>query len=99
MIKIEVASAEVFTKSGIAAKSGKPYTIREQEAFAYVTDRNGQPQKYPAKIRINLNDDQAPYAVGNYTISPSSFYVDRFGGLTLGLILASSVPAAVAKAA
>lgn len=99
MIKIEVASAEVFTKSGIAAKSGKPYTIREQEAFAYVVDRNGNPQKYPAKIRINLNDDQAPYAVGNYQIAPESFYVDRFGGLTLGLILRAQVPLSAAKAA
>ena len=99
MIKIEVSSAEVFVKSGIAAKSGKPYNIRDQEAYAHTVDRNGAPQKYPQKIKINLRDDQQPYAVGVYTICPTSFFVDRFDSLTLGLILRPSVAAAAAPKA
>jgi hypothetical protein len=96
MLKIEIASPAITTKSGIAAKSGKPYTIREQEAFAYVVDRNGQPQKYPSKIRLNLGDDQQGYAVGFYIVDDRSFFVDRFDNLSLGLVLA---PVSVAGAA
>lgn len=77
-LKIEVKTTEVHTKSGIAAKTGKPYSIREQEAWAYTTDRNGQPNPYPQRIRVTLDDEQTPYPVGLHTISPSSFYVGQF---------------------
>lgn len=99
MIKIEIASTDVGVKSGVAVKTGKPYSIREQQAFAYVLDRDGQPQKYPQAIRINLRDDQAPYAVGLYTVDPRSFYVDRFDNLALGLVIRAPAAPAAVKAA
>lgn len=98
MIKIEVTSAEVRTKSGTSARTGKPYNIREQDAYAYTVGRDGQPQKYPQKIVINLGDDQAPYPLGMYQPAAESFYVDRFGGLSLGLVL-KPLPVSAAKAA
>lgn len=99
-IKIEVVSTEVKIKSGIAAKTGKPYTIREQEAYAVTVGRDGQANKYPQLIRINLGDNQPPYLPGNYVVAPESFFVDRFNGLSLGLILRPiAAAAAPARAA
>jgi hypothetical protein len=97
-IKIEVKTTEVSTKSGTSAKTGKPYSIREQEAWAYTTDRDGRPHPYPQRIRITLGDDQPPYPTGLHTLSPASFFVDRFGGLALGPVLQplGAVPAAKA---
>ncbi|MDO9449342.1 MAG: single-stranded DNA-binding protein [Rugosibacter sp.] len=97
-IKIEVSSAEVLTKSGIAAKTGKPYTIREQEAYAHTVSQDGTPQKYPSRIKVMLKDNQQPYAPGFYTIAPESFFVDRFDSLDIGLIL-RPINAAAVKAA
>lgn len=86
-IKIEVASASFETRSGVSARTGKPYSMKEQEAFAYTVSRDGELSKYPQRIKITLNDNQGPYPVGFYTVAPESFYVDRFDSLTLGLIL------------
>lgn len=80
-IKIEVKSTEVHTKSGTAAATGKPYSIREQDAWAFTTDREGNPQEYPQAIRITLDDQQQPYPVGFHTIAPTSFYVGQWGQL------------------
>lgn len=88
MIQIEVKSTEVTTKSGTSAKSGKPYSIREQVAvYAFLHDREGKPNPYPTRISISLRDDQEPYPVGLYTLAPESLYADRFSQLSLGPVL------------
>jgi len=94
-IKIEVSSDTVITRSGISARTGKPYSMREQEAYAHTVSRDGQPSKYPQRIKITLGDTQAPYQPGLYTVAPESFYTDRFESLTLGLVL-RPLPAASA---
>lgn len=86
-IKIEVSSDTVITRSGISARTGKPYSMREQEGYAHTVGRDGQPSKYPQLIKITLGDNQSPYPAGLYTVSPESFYVDRFNALSLGLVL------------
>lgn len=91
MIKIEIESAEVKTRSGVAAKTGKPYQMREQKAYAHLTDRDGKPNRYPSAFVILLGDDQPPYAPGVYGVSPASFYTDRFDNLAISVRL---VPAA-----
>lgn len=78
-IKIEVKSAEVVPKNGVSQKTGKPFSIREQEAWGHFTDPKGQPHPYPQRVRLTLDDNQPPYAPGVYTLSPASFYPDRFG--------------------
>ena len=83
MIDIEVKSAYVNTKSGVSAKSGKPYSIREQEAYAHVYGRDCKPAPYPVRVNLSLEDDQPPYQPGLYTLSPVCVYVDRFGSLSL----------------
>lgn len=98
MIKIEVKSSDITTKSGVAAKTGKPYTIREQEAWAFLYSAGG-PQPYPSRIVLNLEDDQTAYAAGAYTIDPSSIYVGDFGSLRLGRLRLKSLATSARAAA
>lgn len=83
MIKIEIKSAEVKTKSGVSAKTGKNYSIREQEGYAFTFNREGKPNAYPERIVLSLRDEDQPYQPGFYTICPSSFYVAGFGVLSM----------------
>lgn len=99
MIKIEVESAETVTKSGVAAKTGKPYNIREQKAYAYTVAPDGKPNRYPTSIKISLRDEQPPYQPGLYTLSPASLYTNKFDQLEISAILAPLPAAAAVKAA
>lgn len=88
MINIEVKSTEVSTKSGNSARTGKPYSIREQVGvYAFLHDRDGKPNPYPTRITVILRDEQEPYPVGLYTLAPESLYADRFAQLSLGPVL------------
>lgn len=79
MLKVSVETEFVDTKSGTSAKTGKPYQIREQEAWMYGFNRDGSPQKHPQKIKLTLDDDQERgYPIGQYTLDLASLYVDRF---------------------
>jgi len=99
-IKIEVSNETVEVRSGVSAKTGKPYSMREQEAYAHTVSRDGSAQKYPQRIKITLGDQQPAYPVGIYTVAAESFFVDRFDSLSLGLVLRPlPVAAAQSKAA
>lgn len=94
MLKVEVSTTMVDVKNGTSAKTGKPYSIREQEAWAYCYDKEGKPYPHPSKIRVTLDDDQQAYPLGNYIIDPSSIYVDRFGQVAIRCKLRPSVASA-----
>jgi len=96
MIKIEVESTEIKTKSGQSAKTGKNYSIREQDAWAFLADPDGKPQKHPVAMKITLEDNQAPYPVGAYVLQASSVYVADFGRLSIGRVRMNPIPAAAA---
>lgn len=83
MLKIQIETTVIDTKNGVSAKTNKPYSIREQEAWAYLFSRDGQPNKHPTKIKITLDDDQQPYAIGPYVLDLASLYPDRFGQLCI----------------
>jgi hypothetical protein len=87
MIKIEIQNPEVKTKSGTSARTGKPYSIREQQGFAFTFGRDGKPNPYPVRLAITLGDEQEPYAVGFYTLAPESFYTNRFDQLEISPVL------------
>lgn len=102
MIRIEIKSAEVASKNVTiknGPRTGQIATIREQTAWAHLCDRNGQPQPYPSQISLSLEENAQPYPPGIYTISPSSFYVNRFRRLELGRSVLVPAQAAVKAAA
>lgn len=87
MIDIEIESTSVKTKSGVAAKTGKAYSIREQQAWAYLLHPDTkQKQKHPVSIVLTLEDNQEPYPTGSYIMHPASIYVGSFDRLNIGRI-------------
>jgi hypothetical protein len=84
MIKIEIAGTGFDERSG--TKNGKPWVIREQEAYAHVLDDKGKPMKYPVLCTVPLERDQAPYQPGFYTLDPRSVLVGDFKRLGLGRV-------------
>ena len=75
MQKIEILSAEVRTKEGVSAKSGKAYVMREQDAALHDTD-----SKYPRECKWPLGRDAKPYAPGMYVVG-NPLTVGDFGSL------------------
>lgn len=103
MLKVTVETQVVDVKSGTSAKTGKPYSIREQEAWVQTYGKDGKPYPHPQKFKLTLDDDQPePYPLGAYIVDPSSIYIDRFGQLSIRARLRQApapAPAQVAKAA
>lgn len=62
--KISIDSDQVHLKSGTSRKTGKPFEIREQEAWLHVPG-----VKYPVKCRVSLADRQAAYPPGEYEVT------------------------------
>jgi len=83
MIKIEVKSDEIAVKQGTSKRTGNAYQMREQSAWAFFLDRNGNPQPYPQQVRLMLDDGQFPYPPGTYTLSPESLYADRYDQISI----------------
>lgn len=100
MLKIEIKDSNVHVKSGVSAKTGKPYNIREQEAYAHVFAKDGKLAAYPVRINLSLPDEGPGYNPGTYQLDPSCIYVDRFGSLAISrprlLPLVSNVAAKAA---
>ena len=87
MIKVSVTSTEVRNQSGNAKATGKPYSLNFQTVWVHTTDKHGQPNPFPEKVEIILEKAQDGaalfYPAGEYTLAPSSFYVDRSGNLAI----------------
>lgn len=92
MIKIEIHSSDVRTINYV--KNGKPGTLYKQEAYASLMDRQGKAKPYPEKTEISVPLDQnghpKAYMPGVYQLHPSSFYLDRFGGLSVAPVLVAA---------
>lgn len=96
MLRVEISSADVVTKSGVSKRTGNQYSIREQEAWVHTCDKEGRVRPHPERVVLSLEDNQPPYPPGSYTICPSSFFVDRFRMLDLRLRLKPATSATVA---
>lgn len=83
MIKLSVFNQPVRNLKGVGKTSGKPYDMNIQTVYAAVVDEQNQPLPVPEKFEVVLESGQQPYAPGDYTLSPSSIYVDRNGRLAL----------------
>lgn len=83
MIVIKIESTQVNTKSG--AKEGKAWTINFQQCAIAGFYVDGFPAKYPREMTIQLDEkNPVPYPVGDYVLSPESFYFGDFGRFTMG---------------
>lgn len=102
MIQVSVTSEEVRNQSGNAKATGKPYSLNFQTVWFHTFDRAGQKLPYPEKVEIILEKDKDGAALyyprGEYTLSPSSIYVDRNGSIAIAprLIPAKQAPKAAA---
>lgn len=79
MLHIEVFPENVALISRtMPPKDGKPgRTFNEQIAYVNLGG------KFPVEMKLQLNEGQQPYQAGIYTVAPSSFMVNNFGGLEL----------------
>ena len=77
-MKIEIVTDKVTVKSGTSQRTQKPYSINKQEGFLFT-----EGAKYPVRFEFNLADGATAYAPGFYKLDESSFFVDRFGALSL----------------
>ena len=89
-MRIEVKSTATTTKSG-TSKTGKPYSIIEQDAW--IDMANGERRK----VKFSVEDGTKPYALGVYELDDESFFVNQFGGLEIGRI--RLVPVRASRAA
>lgn len=87
MLKITITSTEVREMKGIGKASQKAYHMGMQTAWVHTHEKNGQPLPYPEKIDLMLDkaDDGAFlfHPAGEYTLHPSSIYVDQNGRLSV----------------
>lgn len=99
MIQVSVTSTEVRNQRGTAKASGKAYDLNFQTVWFHTHDRNGTKNPYPEKSEIILekNEQGAPlfWPIGEYTLAPSSVYVDRSGNLAIAPRLVPLKPKAV----
>lgn len=89
MLKIEIktkeVNEEVIKPSGKpGAKVFQPFTKRYQSGYVQLVQPNGQMEPYPAKVNVNLEENQPPFEPGFYVVTDESFYVDRNKNLLLG---------------
>lgn len=92
MLKVTVASAALDNIAGIGKISGKPYSLFKQTVYFHTVDKDGVEAMYPEKGNILVEKDAQgngiAYAPGIYELHPSSFRLDRNGGLEVATRLA-----------
>ncbi len=100
MIQVSVTSPEVRNQRGTAKASGKAYDLNFQTVWFHTYDRQGNKNPYPEKSEIILEKNEQGQAlfwpIGEYTLAPSSVYVDRSGNLAIAPRLVSIKPKAAA---
>ena len=84
MIKFTVISDKTRENKGIAAKSGKPYHMYFQTAYAHTYAKDGTPNPFPEKIEIICELDEhsklpVTYPAGEYQMHPASLHMGQYG--------------------
>lgn len=75
-MRITIETTNVTQKGGTSQRTGKPYSIREQEGWLHTGAR------YPLACKLALGKDQAPYQPGDYIVE-NALTVDRFCALVV----------------
>lgn len=84
MLRVTIENTELKEKSG-KRKDGSAFSLRTQEAWVYLG------RSHPELIELPIWEGNG-YPVGEYTLDPSSFIVNRYKSLELkrSLSLAST---------
>lgn len=87
MIQVSVTSTEFRNQRGTAKASGKAYDLNFQTVWFHTFDRSGNKNPYPEKSEVILEKNEQGqvlfWPIGEYTLAPSSVYVDRNGSLAI----------------
>lgn len=87
MLKITITSTAIREMKGTGKVSGKPYHMAFQTAWIHTTEKDGTPLPFPEKIELNLDKAEDGAFLfnnpGEYTLHPSSLYVNADGKLTV----------------
>lgn len=88
MIRVTVAQTTIKEVKGTSAKTGKPYAMAFQTAYAHTVDKDGNAPPYPEKFEVILDRDEHSgqpkvYPVGDYQLHPSAVYIDQNGRLAI----------------
>lgn len=75
MFKLTIEKEQIETKSGVSRRTGREYSIREQQAFVELP--NGERRA----ITVQHEDGDQPLKAGQYEPKESAGYVGRFGTL------------------
>lgn len=87
MLKVTITSTTVREMKGVGKASGKAYHMGFQTAWIHTTEKDGTPLPFPEKIELMC--DKAEDGVflyqpaGEYTLHPSSLYVNADGKLSV----------------
>lgn len=87
MLKITITSTAIREMKGLGKQSGKAYHMAFQLGWIHTYEKDGQPLPYPEKIELMLDkaEDGAFlfHPAGEYTLHPSSIYVNADGKLSV----------------
>jgi hypothetical protein len=102
MWRVLIESAEVNKRSGENAKG--PWEMREQSAYIFLRNADGQEEKHPVRFVIQLDRNkqgewQEPLAPGHYVLPYSAVFVGRYGELMFSRPRRNLVPAVAASSA
>lgn len=84
-MKIEIENTKIEERSGTSNNTGRAYTIREQQALMF---KNGE--RFPDKIKLNLQAGQSAYQPGLYELDDKSFSVSRYGSIDIRPVLVAA---------
>jgi len=91
MLKVTVTSPAIRNMKGIGKASGKPYDMNFQTIWIHTVSPDGTPSPFPEKTEIILEKAEDGAALfhppGEYTLHPSSVYVDNSGNPAVSLRL------------
>lgn len=98
MLKVTVASASLDHIAGISKVSGKPYSMFKQTVYFHTVDKENVENMFPEKgsvlVEKDANGNGLAYTPGVYILHPSSFRLDRNGGLEVATRLVRPAKAA-----
>lgn len=98
MLKVTVASSSLDHIQGISKVSQKPYSMFKQVVYFHTVDKDGVEMLYPEKGSVlvdkDANGNGVAYLPGIYQLHPSSFRLDRNGGLEVATRLVRASKAA-----